>query len=41
MTKEQVAELERLLKAKKLAEQLEYKKKYQQAKRDAKKRDQP
>jgi hypothetical protein len=41
MTKEQVAELERLIKAKKLADRLEYKKKYEKAKRDAKKQDQP
>ena len=41
MTKEQIAEFERLMKAKKLAERAAYKKKYEKAKRDAKKQDQP
>jgi hypothetical protein len=39
MTEEQIAEFKRLMRAKKLAEQAVYKKKFQKAKRDAKKQD--
>ena len=41
MTEDQVAEFKRLMKAKRLAERAAHKKKFEKAKRDAKKQDQP